>query len=158
VQNAFRLAYSCHDSFPSGDTNTQQIFWTIAEVARLGIAIDLLIPSLSEPGDPRATVGSYYGVPVDEWPAGLQIVTADDRRAGSWLAKGLFDSRVPQRLGSHAYDLIWTRDVVAAAACVHRGLPVVFETYRPDLATRARFAAWRAFCLGRPHLRGLILH
>src|SRR5204863_871608 len=136
-------------------TNTHQIFWTIAEVARLGIHIDLHIPSIAEPGDPRSTVGSYYGVPPDAWPAALQIVAAGDRPAATWFAKGRFDWRVPRQLQPSAYDLIWTRDVVAAAACVRRGLPVVFETYRPDLASDARFAPWRAICFGRSELRGL---
>src|SRR5262245_25460725 len=45
-ERPLRFAYSCHDQFPSSDTNTQQIFWTLIEVARLGARIDLHIPSV----------------------------------------------------------------------------------------------------------------
>src|SRR5258705_561436 len=47
VEKALRLAYSCHDRFPSPDTNTQQIFWTVIEVARLGARVDLFVPSVT---------------------------------------------------------------------------------------------------------------
>ena len=65
---------------------------------------------------------------------------------------------MPQRITRGRHDLIWTRDLVAAAACARAGLPVVFETYRPDIATRRRFAPWRSICFSSPHVRGFILH
>jgi len=160
VQRALRLAYSCHDTFPSADTNTQQIFWTVIEVARLGARVELLIPSVAPDAsaNPRAVIGAYYGASTDSIPADLQFVPGGDRPARTWIAKGLFDWHVPQRVTRGRHDLIWTRDLVAAAACARAGLPVVFETYRPDIATRRRFAPWRSICFSSPHVRGFILH
>src|SRR5260370_13429926 len=59
---------------------------------------------------------------------------------------------------ARSFDLIWTRDPLAAVTCANAGLPVVFETYRPDFATRARFGWWRRACLRRTPLRGFVVH
>ncbi len=160
MTKALRLAYSCHDSFPSPDTNTQQIFWTVLEVARLGVRVDLMIPSTEPPGDrdPIGTIGAYYGAPRESIPPGLAIVPAGNRPAQSSIEKGLFDWSAPRRVAANAHDLVWTRDFVAAAACGRAGLPIVFETYRPDLATRARFGVWRRALVRSANVRGWILH
>src|SRR5262245_35915813 len=160
VEKSLRLAYSCHDAFPSSDTNTQQIFWTVIEVARLGARVDLVMPSVSaEAGvDPRVAIGAHYGASIDSMPRELCFLPAGDRPASSWMAKGSFDWTVPRRVGNGHYDLIWTRDLVAAAACARAGLPVVFETYRPDIAARRRFAWWRSVCFSSRHVRGFVLH
>ena len=160
MEKALRIAYSCHDSFPSFDTNTQQIFWTLTEVARLGARVDLLIPSVaaSPAADARATIAAHYGAPGEPLPQELAIVAAGRWPATSWLEKARFDWRVPHHLNGESHDFVWTRDIVAAAACARAGLPFVFETYRPDIATRARFAPWRSICLTSRSLRGVVLH
>jgi glycosyltransferase involved in cell wall biosynthesis len=160
VNRSLRLAYSCHDSFPSSDTNTQQIFWTIAEVVRLGVEVDLRIPSVAVDGtaNPRAAIAAYYGAPAGSIHEGFSIVPLGDRPASSWTDRGWFDWRAPHHLSAQSFDLIWTRDPLAAVTCVKAGLPVVFETYRPDFATRTRFGWWRRACLGRSHLRGIVVH
>jgi glycosyltransferase involved in cell wall biosynthesis len=159
VNRPLRIAYSCHDSFPSPDTNTQQVFWTIAEVARLGVQVDLRIPSVAVGGapNPRATIAAYYGA-AGAVHDGFSIVPLGDRPAASWRNRGWFDWHVPHHLMAQSFDLIWTRDPLAAVTCVKAGLPVVFETYRPDFATRARFGWWRRACLGRTPLRGIVVH
>src|ERR1700674_506787 len=143
VNRPLRMAYSCHDSFPSPDTNTQQIFWTITEVVRLGVDVDLRIPSIA--GDhavnPRATIAEYYGA-SGSIQDGFSIMPSGDRPAASWRDRGWFDWCVPHRLKAQSFDLLWTRDPLAAVACVKAGLPVVFETYRLDFATRRRFGWW----------------
>jgi hypothetical protein len=160
VSRPLRMAYSCHDPFPSSDTNTQQIFWTITEVVRLGVEVDLRIPSVTVDGaaNPRAAIAAYYGAPAGSIRDGFSIVPLGDRPPTSWKDRGWFDWRVPHRLAAQSFDLIWTRDPLAAVACVQAGLPVVFETYRPDFATRTRFGWWRRACLGRSHLRGIVVH
>src|SRR6187401_1772368 len=63
-----RLAYTCHDAFPSPAANTQQIFWTTQEVASLGASIDLFVPAsglqahAAPLADVRETVANYYGL------------------------------------------------------------------------------------------------
>jgi starch synthase len=158
-RRSLRMAYSCHDSFPSSDTNTQQIFWTIAEVVRLGVQVDLRIPSVAVDcaPNPSAAIAAYYGAPGSIHD-GFSVVPLGDRPAESWRDRGWFDWRVPRHLMARSFDLIWTRDPLAAATCVKARLPVVFETYRPDFATRARFGWWRRVCLGRSPLRGIVVH
>jgi starch synthase len=53
---------------------------------------------------------------------------------------------------------VWTRDLVAAVSAIRTGLPTVFETYRPDVATARSFAPWRAMTLGHPAMLGVIAH
>lgn len=155
-----RVAYTCHDSFPSADTNTQQIFWTVAELSRLGVDIDLVIPSLATGAarDPRDAIAAHYGMPGGELPAGLAFRPAGTGTAAGPLAKAWFDWRISASLGEGAFDVVWTRDPLAVVSSVRRRLPVVFETYRPDFASAARFGPWRRACLGSPHLRGVVTH
>ncbi len=54
--------------------------------------------------------------------------------------------------------MVWTRDPLAVVSSVRRRLPVVFETYRPDFASAARFGLWRRACLASPWLRGVVTH
>ena len=164
-----RLGYCCHDSFPSPDTNTQQTFWTILEVARLGAEVELVIPSVNvaEGQDAREAVATYYGAPSDAIPSSLTIRGLGRQKAShrinqGWfdrlILKGWFDWRVPSRLSEGAYDLVWTRDPAALLACARHGLPVIFETYRPDFAAAGRFHLWRLASLKQPSLRGIIAH
>jgi glycosyltransferase involved in cell wall biosynthesis len=155
-----RLCYSCHDSFPSSDTNTQQIFWTLLEVSRLGVEIDLFVPSVqpADPSDPRAGIARYYGADARDLPHGFKLKVLRRRPAGSALAKGWFDWQAARHLARASADLVWTRDVLTVVSCIRAGLDVVFETYRPDLAKATRFALWRRAVIGNRHLRGVIAH
>ncbi|HKT81753.1 MAG TPA: glycosyltransferase [Vicinamibacterales bacterium] len=154
-----RIVYTCHDSLPSPDTNTQQTFWTTFEVARIGVSVDMVVPSLalaaSTETDVRRGLAAYYGASADEWPPTFRVTASGTSAAGS-MRKGWFDWSVVR--GARDADLIWTRDPVAAASAVQAGRPTVFETYRPDYATRSIFAVWRRACLGSPHLHTVITH
>jgi glycosyltransferase involved in cell wall biosynthesis len=156
-----RIGYSCHSTFPSTHTNTQQIFWTLCEVARLGVRLNLSVRALaaSSRGESASeTIASYYGARGEAVPANLSIASANRRPEGGWVDEALFDVGAGSRLGAESWDLVWTRDYVAAAACIRARLPTVFETYRLDLARDARFALWRRLVLGSRHLRGLVAH
>ena len=154
-----RLAYSCHDSIPSPDTNTQQVVWTLLEVAHLAVDVDLFVPSVADggSGDARTAIAVYYGVSPPTLPPALSIVPLGGPAHGV-LARGWFDWRLPARLDRRHYDLLWTRDPLAVLSSVRAGRDVVFETYRPDFASAARFSLWRRACLTSPRLRGLIVH
>ena len=152
------IAYACHESFPSSNTNTQQIFWTLFEVAKLGVEVTLTVPSvaLAARKDIRGAVAVHYGASEQQMPESFRILP---RRAGpvdSVVGRGWFDWRLGRRLAGGSADLVWTRDPVTAMAAAQRQRPVVFETYRPDYAHAARFALWRAACL--PRLAGVIVH
>jgi glycosyltransferase involved in cell wall biosynthesis len=154
-----RIAYSCHNSFPSFHTNTQQVFWTTLEAARLGVEITLFIPSLevTRDQDPRAAIASYYGLEGD-LPPTLMIAAAGTRALARPPGQSVFDWRVAARIRHGRYDLVWTRDPLALAGCLRAGLPALFETYRLDLATQTRFALWRRMALGDPKLLGIVAH
>jgi glycosyltransferase involved in cell wall biosynthesis len=152
-----KIAYACHDSLPSPETNTQQIFWTILEVARLGVDVELTIPSIAAPaGMARAHIAEYYGASEDRLPQTLRFRAVGTMPLQTTFARGRFDWRVAAMLASEARDLFWTRDPVSAAAAARAGARVVFETYRPDFARAARFAPWRLMCLRR--FAGVIVH
>ena len=69
-----------------------------------------------------------------------------------------FDWTVTKHFDHRSCDLVWTRDPVALYRCLGAGLPAIFETYRPDLATRTAYAPWKRACLGHAKLKGVILH
>jgi glycosyltransferase involved in cell wall biosynthesis len=154
-----RIAYVSHDEFPATATNTQQTFWTVVEAARTGAEIALVVPPVAAADpDARASLARYYGVPLDEVPGTLSVVRFGKKRSPAWLAHWRFDCAVATHLTRGAYDLVWTRDPLALWSSLRAGLPTMFETYRPDFATRGRFAAWRSTCLRHDKLRGMILH
>lgn len=155
-----KICYSCHDSFPSHSTNTQQVFWTTAEVARLGADVVLRVPSVNttDSSDPLGEIAEFYGMSAGDVPKSLRIVHDGKALSAAQLGEGLFDWRVPRRLSTQEHDIFWTRDPVAMLSAVQAGWPTVFETYRPDFASRLRFAPWRALTLRHPGLMGLILH
>jgi len=146
--NALRIGYTCHDAFPSTTTNTQQIFWTTSEVARLGHAVDVHVPALGGGADARAAIARHYGSPGGAIPDTLRFVATGSSAALTTAAKARFDLRAPWRFSRRTHDLVWTRDPLAFATALQFRVPAVFETYRPDYATSARFKPWRVATIG----------
>jgi glycosyltransferase involved in cell wall biosynthesis len=97
-------------------------------------------------------------MPAGSMPASFAIEAHPAVGSPSWLSKASFDVAIPAHLARQQPDIVWTRNVAAAVWCTRAGLPTVFETYRPDLATDWRFMPWRRAVLGSPHLRGVIHH
>jgi glycosyltransferase involved in cell wall biosynthesis len=160
LSDVLRIGYSAHTSFPSPHTNTQQVFWTLCEVARLGAEVSLTVPTPGATASApawRETIARYYGADVATLPASLAI-TAAGHQSRHWVDEVRFDLGAPARFPSGRHDLVWTRDYVAAAALVRAGVPTVFETYRPDLANGRRYAPWRRLVLRSPRLHGVIVH
>ncbi len=163
---ALRIGYTCHDRFPSTDTNTQQIFWTLSEVARLGHAVDLRVRALEPADDVRALMAAYYGAPAPELPATFRI--SADRRPFRHVGIDTigFDLRAPRRFRRATHDVVWTRDPLALVAAMRSGVPAVFETFRPDFAESTAFVLWRLMTIRRggwgtaraPRLAGVIAH
>jgi glycosyltransferase involved in cell wall biosynthesis len=160
-----RIGYTCHDRFPSTDTNTQQIFWTLYEVARLGHTVDLRVRALPDADDVRAAVARHYGAPGDTLPDTLQLSAHRRGLSHQGLDTGWFDLTAPRRFDAAAHDVVWTRDPLALVSAMGGGVPVVFETFRPDFASTPAFAPWRWATLGRgrrhsvvPRLTGVITH
>lgn len=150
---ALRIGYTCHDRFPSTDTNTQQIFWTLTEMARLGHEVRLHVRELPYGADDRRAVAEHYGRPGD-LPPTLRF-TAASLSLGDWSAsRAVFD------LGASAAvadaDVTWTRDPLALVRAVRGRAPAIFETFRPDFAQADGFRVWRRLTL--PRVRGVVTH
>lgn len=103
-------------------------------------------------------MGQWYGVPPGYVPESLEVEEHRTPSSPRWLSQAAFDLRIPRLLAREGHDMVWTRNVAAALWCTRAGLPTVFETYRPDIATDWRFAPWRRAVLGSRHLRGVIHH
>ena len=151
-----RIGYTCHDAFPSTNTNTQQIFWTLSEVARLGHRVDLRVPAVRGEADARQLIGAHYGAPDGTVPEGLHVLPAGTRYSGTTAAKGWFDLRAAWHFSRRTHDVVWTRDPLAFAAALQWRVPVVFETYRPDFASSPAFGPWRMSTIGHSRRMGLV--
>lgn len=153
-----RIGYTCHDAFPSTTTNTQQIFWTLSEVARLGPTVDLCIPALLGRGDARERLARHYGATGARLPDALRLVPLGTSAPAGSIARARFDVVAPRRFSTRTHDVLWTRDPLALVAALQRGVPTIFETYRPDFASAPAFAPWRLACLRSRRLAGIITH
>jgi glycosyltransferase involved in cell wall biosynthesis len=153
-----RIGYTCHDAFPATSTNTQQIFWTLTEIARLGPTVDLCVPAIRGNGDVRPRLARHYATADVRIPDSLRIVPLGDTPPAGPFARAVFDLLAPRRFSPGTHDLLWTRDPLALVAALRRGVPTVFETYRPDFAAAGGFAIWRLACLQRRSLAGVITH
>ena len=153
---ALRVGYTCHDAFPSTNTNTQQIFWTTSEVARLGHQVDLCVPALNAGGDARAAIATHYGSPGGLIPDALRFIAIGNAASGTTASRAWFDLRAPWRFSRRTHDLVWTRDPLAFATALQCRVPAVFETYRPDYAKSARFKPWRIATIGHSRRMGWV--
>lgn len=153
-----RIGYTCHDVFPSTTTNTQQIFWTLLEIAALGHSVDLCIPAVRGGAQARAIIASHYGVAEAAMPDRFRILALGTSTGTGMLSHARFDLAAPRRVSRDTHDLLWTRDPIALVAAVQHGVPVVFETYRPDFASAPALALWRLATLKSAALAGVIAH
>jgi glycosyltransferase involved in cell wall biosynthesis len=156
-----RIGYCCRDVFPSHQTHTQQIFWTLCEVARLGVQVELTIPALrlAVAGEAaREALATYYGAAARPMPAGFSVCPVWPRPRSALVRRGWFDWRAGQALARRGYDFVWTRELATAGSCLRAGLSTLFETYRPDFATSPRFAFSRRPVLQSPRLLGVVGH
>jgi starch synthase len=153
-----RVGYTCHDSLPSSATSTQQLVWTLVEVARLGVRVALTVPAFRGSARNGSDVAAYYGVAAGEVPDSFHVSAIGASAPELGVAIGWFDWRLGPRFRHSQNDIMWTRDPIAAVSLLRADLPTVFETYRADMATRAAFAPWRAAVLGHRRLVGVIAH
>lgn len=156
-----RLAYLCHEPLPSASTYAEQLTATVFELARTGMAIDVLHPA-ARGRKPRASetvrrsLATFFGIPIDgadldgalrflEVPRALAGHPGQDLAATAWARR------------ARGYDLIYTRDVLTLTLCMMVQLPTVLDTYRADLDS-PRYALWRSFSYRSRSLRGVVTH
>lgn len=144
-------------------------------MAELGHTVDLCVPAIRGGPDARAVIGRHYGAPNGVVTDRLRFVTRsrESLRDGSdaapspgresatresMLSRGWFDLFASSRFVGGAHDVVWTRDPLALSASVRRGLPTVFETYRPDYGSAPWFGLWRRATLTSKALVGVMTH
>lgn len=152
-----RVVCTCHDPFPSGAAHTQQIFCTLVEVARRGVDVRLLVPGRQGRLTTVEHLCDWYGL-KGKPPSTFSVETIDGVESPRWLSQAAFDLRVARAVRERTPDLVWTRNVGATLWLTRAGLPTIFETYRPDIATDWRFGLWRRQVLTTPSFLGLIHH
>jgi glycosyltransferase involved in cell wall biosynthesis len=146
----------CHDPLPSSSTYSQQLVWTMTELARLGHQVEVFGRNSGKTGRAlREWISDYYG--LKSLPESINFVSVGRVAKNSTVSFGLTDLRNVVR-ARREKGIIITRDVFALALALFAGMPCVFETYKLNINKDPRFAPWRAFCYSRKHLLGVVTH
>lgn len=158
-----KLLYICHESLPSPHTNTEQAVKSAAALVEQGVRVRLLSPGRKrdqKPGKDRFNeIAAFYGISPDVFQKGLELKELPPPFFLTGKAVRLcHDFKAARYAGKWGQDLIYTRDTVSLLAALTTGKKVLFETYRYDFNTRARFYWWRSFCYSRENLVGIITH
>lgn len=157
-----KILYVCHEPLPSPYTNTEQIVKTAAALAHAGIDVDVIAPRRpSEPADDRhpQKIAEFYGIPFDALDNGLRIIERVVPRAIRGNAIRPWHDVVASSFArGRGYDFVYTRDPFSLLTALAAHPRVIFETYRIDLNSRRRFAAWRHLCYRRAALLGIVAH
>ena len=147
----------CHDPLPAQSANTQQLVWTMTELARLGPDVAVYARNSGKTGDPlRDWITHFYG--LAGLPESIEFVSIGPMASNSTLVGGLMDTLNVARARKESGAIVLTRDAFALALALAAGLPCVFETYKIYINEDSRFAMWRAFCYSRKNLLGVVAH
>jgi starch synthase len=152
-----RLVSLCHHTLPSHHTNTQQLVWTMTELAQLGHDVDVVF-SKSDVVDRelRQQISDYYG--LGTLPDSINFVPVGSARTRGILPEARADIRNVIHARRNKRELVHTRDPFALTLALAAGLRCVFETYRVDINEDARFVPWRAVNYHRENLVGIVTH
>jgi glycosyltransferase involved in cell wall biosynthesis len=161
-----RLAYWNPDPLPSALVRTQQLLWTLVELAKLGASIDLFSPGSWRDGRPRgereSAIERFYALPRNSFSGRLRHVELRlpslPQVRYSFLRRAAHGLRAGLQLRRAGYDLIYTRDLLALTGCLASGLPAVLETHRANINQLHRFRPWRRLVYARRNLFGVIAH
>lgn len=160
-----RVAYWNPDPLPSHFVRTQQLLWTLVELAKFGITIELFSPvrwgERRSRRERDAMIERFYGLPPTSL-SGLQhrelVVPPLPSTRYHFARRAVYGLRAGPTLRGGGYDLVYTRDLLALTGCLASGLPVVLETYRANLNWLRRFGPWRRLVYRQRHLLGVLLH
>jgi starch synthase len=152
-----RLASLCHHTLPSHHTNTQQLIWTTAELARLGHHVEIVCCKSDAIGGAwRDRIANYYG--LDALPDSIDFVPVGAGGTHGILPEARADILNVMYARGNKAELVHTRDPFALTLALAAGLRCVFETYRVDINEDAIFAPWRAVNYNRENLVGIVTH
>jgi len=153
-----RVGYVYTRPLPSRETEPVQVLSTLDALAGRGVDVELVFPGRFGRGDSarpalEAEVRRVYGLrhPVRLAPLWTVQPTATHLERPVHAVTSVL-------LTGRRYDLVHTRSLTALAACVARGVPAVFETYR-RLGHDAPGKAWLlARLASRPGVLGVVTH
>jgi glycosyltransferase involved in cell wall biosynthesis len=152
-----RVAYLLHKALPSADTDAEQVVHTAAALARAGIDVTLLAPGRPGRAGPaaRAEVVAFQGLRTDVFDHALAL--RERPAPGPGLRRAALDLVRAARSAREGSDVLYARQPGTFLAALAAGRPVVFETYRTDLALDPRWALLR-LALRSPRVAGVVLH
>jgi glycosyltransferase involved in cell wall biosynthesis len=158
-----KILYICHESLPSPHTNTEQAVKSAAALVEEGVQVRLVSPGRKrdqKSGKDRFDeIAAFYGINSDVFQKGLELKELPPPFFLTGKAVCIWhDFKAARYAGKWDQDLIYTRDTVSLLAALTTGKKVLFETYRYDFNTRARFYWWRSICYSRENLVGIITH
>ncbi|HXI22065.1 MAG TPA: glycosyltransferase family 4 protein, partial [Gemmatimonadales bacterium] len=149
-----RILYAYDTPFPDTGADTEQVFNTVAALARRGHDLSLLIPGpATGPGDPEA-LRRYYQ--VEGSFAVHHLAWRWHRLRG--LEKWSHALRAPRHPAVEAAELIYTRNLPGAWAFLRAGRRVVYEHFRPWGDQYPPLQPFLRRVLRHPGLLGAVLH
>jgi glycosyltransferase involved in cell wall biosynthesis len=154
-----KILHVCHEPLPSPHTNTEQTVMTAVALADDGARVHLLcpVPSHRAPSG-WEQISEFYGVSGDSDGRFRLIELPVPRLWRGSTLKPWLDIAAARHGRRTGYDFHLVRDPLALAAALAAGCRTVFESYRFDLNSDARYGPWRAFCYRHRHLAGFITH
>lgn len=127
-----RIAYITDETFPNNSASGLQIMHTLSALAAEGADVDLLFPV--RPGARHTPHETLRAELRDHFHAecgfGLRPLPTHltTSRVPIKIATGVAATAAALRGG---YDLVYTRTIAPILPCLAKGMPVMFETYRP---------------------------
>jgi glycosyltransferase involved in cell wall biosynthesis len=126
-----KVAIISDERFPHHATNTQQVIKNAAALHAAGLEVDMLIPTQAKgffnPNyDVEAEIIKYYNIPKGLTFKTIPTIPASDYR----IEKFTHFLAAPLYASLKKYDIIYTRNELAATFSYLVGKNVIFETYR----------------------------
>src|SRR5438552_2363845 len=107
-----RLVSLCHQTLPSHHTNTQQLVWTVTELARLGHHVDVVCRKSDADGTAlRGRIADYYG--LDAVPDSVDFIPVGSANAAGILPEARADVLNVIHARRNGAELVHTRDPFA---------------------------------------------
>lgn len=143
------LLYLSLSYVPSRRASSVQVMRMCEAFAAEGHRVTLVAKRHAEPAAEGLDPHAFYGVAPS---FGLELVARPPRRGGGVVyAAGVLREVLRQR---RAVELVYSRDLLGAAAAAELGLPVAFESH--GVIDRGwQRALWRRM-ISRPSFRGLV--
>ncbi|MEM8556555.1 MAG: glycosyltransferase [Bacteroidota bacterium] len=150
-----RVAYVTDQPLPRTATDAEQLVSAASALAAAGADVDLLLPkhALKETASAE-DIAAFYEVPPTFGVLPVRGLTPTFRGLEK-VVHGWAAARHPRVKRA---DLLYTRNLPSVMAALRRGLPTVYETYRPWPTQRPRTRRFFRRLFAHPRFLGAVLH